>query len=73
MITQQGRRGLSVPDTKARALTRYSMVNSPKVTQHQDLNPGLSAPEQKLCVFRHNCLTLSPVQRGGKTSKRYMK
>ena len=62
--------GLSVSDTKAHALTRYSMVNSPKVTQHQDLNPGLLAAEQKLCVFRHNCLTLSPVQRGGKTSKR---
>lgn len=37
-------------DTEAHALTRYSMVNSPKVIQHQDLNPGLLAPEQKLCI-----------------------
>jgi hypothetical protein len=50
--------GPSVSDIKANDLTRSSMVSSAKVTQHQDLSPGFSAPEQKLCVFRHNCLTL---------------
>lgn len=43
--------GLSVSDTKAYALTRCSMVNSPKVTQPPELEPrSLGSWAESLCI-----------------------
>lgn len=40
-------------------------VLTPKVTEYQDLNPGLLALEQELCIlFFHGLLTLWPAYSG---------
>lgn len=60
--------GASVSDIRAHALTRSPTANSPEVTQHQDLNPGVLATGQ-LCILSHSRLTLSPVPPRGRASK----